>query len=157
MSSFPLPSPAGTGTELNTVDATVVVKIGPKQSDSRYELFEVYASRGTVSPLHREPWAKAFYVLHGRMAMQVDTETYDLGPGSSISVPAGAANTFTALTPSVTFLALSLTDAMGRFFADLDQTVPAGQPLEHVVPYVLEVTERHGVTFAAPTLPGAVP
>jgi len=156
MSYFVLQSPAGDGTELNAVDATVIVKIGPKETDGRYELFEVYAPRGAASPLHREAWAKAFYVLHGRMTVQVDAEN-DLGPGSSISVPPGAANTFTVLTPSVTFLAFSLTDAMGKFFADLDQTVPAGEPLEHVVPHVLDVTDRHGVTFATPTLPGVIP
>jgi quercetin dioxygenase-like cupin family protein len=151
MSRLVSQSPAGEGTQLNAVDASVVVKIGAEATGGRYELFEVYASLGTASPLHREPWAKAFYVLHGRMAVQVDAETYDLGPGSSISVPAGAANTFSAVTPSVTFLAFSLTDGMGRFFADLDATIPAGQPLEHVVPHLLEVTERHGVMFAAAT------
>lgn len=157
MSSIASQRSAGNGTELNAVDATVVVKIGPQQTDGRYELFEVYATRGTGSPPHREPWAKAFYVLCGRMAVQVDAETYEVGPGSSVSVPAGAANTFTALTPSVTFLAFSLTDAMGRFFADLDESVPAGRPLEHVVRHLLEVTDRHGVTFAAPSVPGVVP
>jgi quercetin dioxygenase-like cupin family protein len=153
MSSLVSQRPAGDGTELNAVDATVLVKVGAPETDGRYELFEVYAARGTASPLHRDPWTKAFYVLHGRLAVQVDAETYDLGPGASISVPAGAANSFTAVTPSATFLAFSLTAAMGRFFVDLDQTVPAGHPLADVVPDVLEVTERHGITFATPTLP----
>lgn len=144
----------GAGAELYAVDATVIVQIGPKETHGSYELFEVHAPRGPAGPLHREPWAKAFHVLHGRMSVQVDAETYDLGPGSSISVPPGAANTFTVLSPSATFLAFSLTDAMGAFFADLDRTVPAGQPLEQVVPFLLEVTDRHGVTFATATLPG---
>lgn len=157
MSSPVRQRPAGVGPELNVVDASVIIKVGPEETGGRYELLEVYAARGPASPLHREPWAKAFYVLHGRMTVQVEAETYDLGPGSSISVPAGAANTFAARTPSVGFLAFSLTDGMGRFFADLHQTVPADQPLEEAVPYLLEVTDRHGVTFAAEIVREAIP
>ena len=36
------------------------------------------------------------------------------------TIPPGALHTFTVLGPAATFLAVSLTDAMGRFFADLD-------------------------------------
>jgi quercetin dioxygenase-like cupin family protein len=137
------------GTELNAVDATVVVKIGAEHTAGRYELFEVFATRGAATPAHRADWDKVFYVLHGRLPVQVDRDTYELDPGSCVNVPAGAANTVAALTPSAAFLAFSLGDRMGRFFTDLDRTVPTGQPLEQVVPYVLEVTERHGVSFAA--------
>lgn len=149
-------SPAGSGTELNAVDATVIVKVGRGESGGGFELFEVHAIRGMASPLHAEPWDKAYYVLTGRLEVQVDAEVHDLGPGSAINVRAGSANSFVARTPSATFLAFSLTDAMGRFFADLDRTVPAGRSLEQVVPDLLEVTERHGITFAGPAV-GATP
>ena len=55
--------------------------------DDHYELFEVDAPRGAATPLHRTGWAKAYYVLHGRMIVQVEDEAFDLGPGSSITVP----------------------------------------------------------------------
>lgn len=134
-------SAAGTGAEFAAPDATVTVKIGGEHTGGRYELFEVDAPRGQAAPPHREAWSKAFYVLQGRILVHADDQGYDLGPGSSITIPAGTLNTFSVLTPSAKFLAISLTDAMGRFFADLDRTGPADADA------LREVVGRHGVTI----------
>jgi hypothetical protein len=56
-------------------------------------------------------------------------------------------HTFTVHTPSVKFLAVSLTDAMGRFFRDIDRAVPGGTPLEVAAPLLQEVVRRHGITL----------
>jgi quercetin dioxygenase-like cupin family protein len=58
------------------------VKIDGAHTDDTYELFEVDAPRGPTKPPHREGWAKAFYVLGGRIIVQVEDEAVDLGPGS---------------------------------------------------------------------------
>jgi mannose-6-phosphate isomerase-like protein (cupin superfamily) len=137
---------AGEGIELTSPDAVVTVKIDGAHTDDNYELFEIDAPRGPTAPSHREGWAKAFYVLSGRMIVQVEDEAIDLGPGSSITIPPGALNTFTVLSPTVRFLTLSLTGAMGRFFADLDATVPRGGPVEEVGQQLQEVLSRHDVT-----------
>jgi quercetin dioxygenase-like cupin family protein len=137
---------AGEGLELGAPDAVVTVKIEAGHIDDRYELFEVDAPRGPTAPLHREPWAKAFYVLSGRMIVQVEDEAIDLGPGSSIAIPPGALNTFTVLSPTTKFLTMSLTGAMGRFFSDLDSTVPYGRSVEEVAQQIQEVLGRHDVT-----------
>ena len=142
MAEFPVP------------DAVVVPKLGPEQTAGRFELFEVHATRGEAAPPHREPWDKAYYVLHGHLTVHVGGADHELGPGGSVGVPAGVPNTFAVRSPSATFLAFSLTAAMGAFFADLAATVPAGGSLTDVVPQILEVTDRHGVTFAAASLPG---
>lgn len=134
-------SPPGTGTEYVAPDATVTVKIASAHTGGLYELFEVDAPRGPAGPPHKEAWSKAFYVLQGRILVQADDSAYDLGPGSSITIPAGTTNTFTVLTPAAKFLALSLTDSMGRFFADLD-SAPAGD-----FAALRAVVDRHGVTM----------
>jgi quercetin dioxygenase-like cupin family protein len=138
---------AGEGIELTAPDAVVTVKIDGAHTENRYELFEVDAPRGPTTPLHREGWAKAYYVLSGRMIVQVEDEAFDLAPGSSITVPPGARNTFTVLSPTAKFLALSLSGAMGRFFADLDATVPYGRPVEEVGQQLQEVLARHDVSI----------
>jgi quercetin dioxygenase-like cupin family protein len=141
-------STAGEGLELDSPDAKITVKIGAEHTGGAYELFEVDAPRGPTVPPHGTPWPKSYYVLHGRMAVFIDGEIYDLAPGSSITVPAGAMHTFTVHTPSVKFLAVSLTDAMGRFFRDVDRTVPPGTPLPDAGPLLQEVVGRHGITLA---------
>jgi quercetin dioxygenase-like cupin family protein len=74
------------------------------------------------------------------MAVLVDGEIYDMAPGSSVTIPANATHTFTVHTPSARFLAVSLTDAMGKFFRDLDT---AANPLE--------AAARHGITMKTPS------
>jgi hypothetical protein len=38
---------------------------------------------------------------------------------------------------------------MGRFFADLDASVPHGRPIEEVTQQIQEVLTRHDVTLAS--------
>ncbi|MBA2473100.1 MAG: cupin domain-containing protein [Pseudonocardiales bacterium] len=75
------------------------MKIDAGHTDGHYQLFEVDAPRGPATPLHRTGWGKAYYVLHGRMIVEVEAEGFDLGPGSSITIPPGAPHTFTGAQP----------------------------------------------------------
>ena len=138
----------GEGEELYTVDATVTVKCRAADTGGTYEVFEVDVPRGPVVPAHREPWAKAFYVLHGRMAVQAGETSYELRPGGFITVPPGMANTFEVLSPSVKFLAFSLGAGMGDFFADVDRGAARDASFAELAPQLRELTARHGVTFA---------
>jgi quercetin dioxygenase-like cupin family protein len=139
---------AGEGRELTAPDGVHTVKIDATHTDDQYELFEVDAQRGPATPPHRTGWAKAYYVLNGRILVQVEDEGFDLGPGSSIAIPPGALHTFTVLSPTTKFLAVGLTGAMGRFFADLDASVPRGRRIEDVTQQIQEVLTRHDVTLA---------
>lgn len=139
---------AGEGAELTAPDAVLTVKIGAGDTNGDYELFEVDAPRGPAMPAHRTSWGKAYYVLHGRMIVEVEVQRFDLGPGSSITIPPAALHTFTVLSPTVKFLVVSLTAAMGRFHADLDATVPHGRPIEEAAQQIQEVLDRHDVTVA---------
>jgi mannose-6-phosphate isomerase-like protein (cupin superfamily) len=140
-------SAAGDGTEFTAPDAVLTVKIDAEHTDGQYELFEIHARRGPATPPHRTGWGKAYYVLHGRMIVQVESEGYDVGPGCCVTIPPGALHTFTVLTPTATFLVVSLTGAMGRFHADLDATVPRGRPLEEVGREIQQVLARHDVSL----------
>jgi quercetin dioxygenase-like cupin family protein len=135
-------SSAGTGIEYPAPDATVTIKVGSEHTAGQYEIFEIDAPRGDAAPPHTEPWSKAFYVLQGRILVQAGDQGYDLGPGSSISIPAGTLNTFSVLTPAAKFLAVSQTGGMGAFFADLATADPGDYAA------LGEVTARHGVRLA---------
>jgi hypothetical protein len=52
------------------------------------------------------------------------------------------------LGPATKYLALGLTGAMGRFFADLDATVPQGRPIDADAQELQKVLTRHDVTVA---------
>jgi quercetin dioxygenase-like cupin family protein len=137
----------GGGRELAAPDAVLTVNIDADHPDGAYELFGVDAPRGPATPLHRTGWGKAYYVLHGRMVVQVEDEGYDLGPGSSVTIPPGALHTFTVLSPTVGFLVVSLSGAMGRFHADLAAAVPTGRPGDESMDEIGRVLGRHDVTM----------
>ncbi|HLL62486.1 MAG TPA: cupin domain-containing protein [Propionibacteriaceae bacterium] len=141
-------SAAGAGAELAAPDAVLTVKIDAAHTGEAYEVFEVSAPRGPATPLHRTNWAKAYYVLHGRMLVQVEDQGYELTAGASVSIPPNALHTFTVLSPSTTFLTISQTGAMGRFHADLDTTVPRDRPLDQAMAELQQVLARHDVTVA---------
>lgn len=136
----------GDGVELRAPDATLTVKVDAHHTDGAYEVFEVDAARDEPTPLHRTGWAKTYYVLQGRILVQVDGEGFDACPGSSIAIPPDALHTFTVLTPSAKFLVFSQTAAMGRFHADMAFSVPQGRPVEEVAREIQQVLNRHGVT-----------
>lgn len=146
MSYSPQHIQAGDGVELHAPDATVTVKVDSAHTDDSYEIFEVTAPRLDPTPLHRTGWAKTYYVLQGRIVVQVEDEGFDLGPGSSVAIPPHALHTFTVLSPTATFLVFSLTGAMGRFHADLDASVPRDRPIPEVMGDILQVLSRHDVT-----------
>lgn len=146
--------PAGEGTELSAPDAVLTVKVDALHSDGHYEIFEVDAPRGPATPLHRTGWGKTYYVLQGRMLVQVDAEAFDLGPGTSVTIPARSLHTFTVLSPSVTFLTVSEGDGMGRFHADLDASVPRGLAFDQVAGRVQAVVGRHDVELEGIDGPG---
>lgn len=134
---------AGEGTELRAPDATLTIKIDSADTDDGYEVFEVDAPRGLAAPPHRTGWAKSYYLLHGRMIMQIEDQAIDLAPGAAITIPPDALHTFTVLSPSARFLVFSLTGAMGRFHADLERALPTGT-LE-IGPELQAVLARHRV------------
>jgi quercetin dioxygenase-like cupin family protein len=137
---------AGEGIELNAPDAVLTVKIDAAHTGGAFEVFEVDAPRGPATPLHRTNWPKAYYLLQGRVLVQVEDEGYDLAPAASVTIPPNAVHTFTVLSPSTKFLTVSLTDAMGRFHADLDASVPRDRPLVEAMGELSAVLSRHDVT-----------
>ena len=146
-------SAPGSGRELRALDAVHTVRIGADDTGGLYELFEIHAPHGHAVPAHRHAWLEAYYLLSGRMTAHVDGSAYELLPGASLTVPSQALHTFVPVSPSVTFLVFTLTGAMGKFFTDLSTTVPVDRPIQDVVHLVLDVAERHGVSFRRPLAP----
>ncbi len=140
-------SEAGTGVELFTVDSTATVKVGAEHTNGEYELFEIDSTRGSFVPPHRHPWPESYYLLHGRLSVQVGSRHYELVPGDSLTVPTGAAHSTEATSATVKFLALSLSDGTGKLFADLDANIAPGEPMDKIAPLLLEIAGRNRTTF----------
>jgi len=143
---------AGAGTRLDTVDSVATEKVAAADTGETYELFEIDAPGGSGIPPHRHEWPEAYFVLDGALDVAVGGRSFHMGPGDTLTVPPRAVHTFSVPTPRCRFLSFSLGAGAGRLFAELDLEVPDGPP-DQVVPVVIEVAARHGVTFV-PDRPG---
>lgn len=146
-------TPAGAGTSLFTVDSMATVKVLAADTDGAYELFELDSPDGAHVPPHRHPWAEAYYVLAGRLQVQVGARQYDLEAGDSLTIPPSAVHTTATVGGPCRFLAFSLTAGTGALFGDLDRTIPRGRPIEEIAPLLVTVAERNGVTFPGVSVP----
>jgi quercetin dioxygenase-like cupin family protein len=140
-------SAAGEGVRLNTVDSLATVKIAASDTSGAYELFELDAPEGPGVPPHRHPWAEAYYVLEGSLAVQVGRRHHRMEPGDSLTIPPNAVHSIAPLDGPSRFLAFSLTEGTGALFADLDRSVPTDRPIEEIAPIIIGVAERNGVSF----------
>lgn len=141
---------AGAGTRLSTIDSVATVKVAAGDTNDAYELFEIDAPPGPGVPPHRHPWAEAYYVLTGSLDVRVGAREHRLDPGATITVPPNAVHAIAPVGGACRFLAFSLGTGTGSLFADLDRSVPTDRPIEEVVPVVLDVAGRNGVTFVGP-------
>lgn len=141
---------AGEGTRLDTVDSVATVKVGAADTADTYELFEIDSPGGGGVPPHRHPWPEAYYVLEGTLGVQIGGRSLTLHPGDTVTIPPNAVHATEVPEGSCRFLAFSLTGGTGALFADLDRSVPKDRPMEEVVPVLLAVAERRGVTFVKP-------
>ena len=82
------------------------------------------------------------------MMVQVEDEGFDLGPGSSITIPPGALHTFTVLSPTTKFLAVGLTGAWADSSPTSTRRCLDGRPIEEVGQKIQQVLARHDVTVA---------
>lgn len=150
MSSAMIHVPPGSGPTHRMMDGDHVVKAAVADRLASFEVFEVIADAGPPAPPHVSPWTGVLYLLEGTVTAQVGSEAVDVEPGGLVVLPAGVAATFTVTSGRARFLAITSGDQAGRFFADFAESVPLDAPVESVLPAILAVTGRHGVTVAAP-------
>lgn len=142
----------GEGAAYEMIDGSHVVKSSAARTDGAFEVFEVTAPGGPEAPPHAAPWHGVMYLLEGRLRIRTGGTSYDLRPGSTAILPAEVAYRFEVVGDSARFLAVTSGDGAGRFFADFAATVPLDRPVPDVLPLIMAVTSRHGVTIvdAAP-------
>ena len=132
-------------------DGVHIVKADAEDTGGVYEVFVVDAVPGPPTPQHSSPWGGTVYVLEGAVSVQAGDEHYELTAGSTLTAPPHTPFSFTVTNEPTRLLAVTTGGGASRFFADFAASIPADGAFEEVMPKLLEVTERHGITLALPT------
>lgn len=115
------------------------------QSDGMFEMFVVEGEIGSGPPPHAHPWAESYYVIEGRLQVEIGHETAMAGPGDAAVVPAGSVHRFEVASETVKFIVASGGDRASRFFRDMAAHAP-GVPSPETLPTIIDVAKRHGLT-----------
>jgi quercetin dioxygenase-like cupin family protein len=108
----------------------LAVRLAPEVSGGVMTVMETVNAPGFGPPLHRHRETEVFRVLEGRYLYEVDGRRFYAVAGDLVSVPGGAAHTFTNVSdgPSKQIvLMLPAMDAV-KFFSGLGDLLAAGRP-----------------------------
>jgi quercetin dioxygenase-like cupin family protein len=108
----------------------LAVRLAPEVSGGVMTVMETVNAPGFGPPLHRHRETEVFRVLEGRYLYEVDGRRFYTSTGDLVSVPGGAAHTFTNVSDQPSrqlVLMLPAMDAV-KFFSGLGDLMSAGRP-----------------------------
>ncbi len=116
--------------DIPTMGLELAVRLPQSASEGALTVMETVNAPGFGPPMHRHHETEIFRVLEGRYLYEVDGHRFYVSAGDLVSVPGGAAHTFTNVSnrPSRQLvLMLPAMDALA-FFSGLGKLMAAGRP-----------------------------
>jgi quercetin dioxygenase-like cupin family protein len=108
----------------------LAVRLAPAVSGGVMTVMETVNAPGFGPPLHRHRETEVFRVLEGRYLYEVDERRFYAAAGDLVSVPGGAAHTFTNVSDTPSKQIVLMVPAMDavKFFSGLGDLMAAGRP-----------------------------
>jgi quercetin dioxygenase-like cupin family protein len=106
------------------------VRLPQDASGGVLTVLETVNAPGFGPPLHRHRETEVFRVLEGRYLYEVDGRRFYVSAGNLVSVPGGAAHTFTNVSDGPSRQLVMMLPAMDavEFFSGLGKLMAAGMP-----------------------------
>jgi quercetin dioxygenase-like cupin family protein len=140
----------GEGEQLNVLGTSVTVKASADATNEVYEIMELAAPPGWALPAHRHPWPEAYYVLSGRLDVQVGGRELAMTTGHFLNLPANAVHALNVSDEQTRFLIWTIGSEAGLLFRELSEMLAPGLPTPEMVGDILAIADRHRVTNVAP-------
>lgn len=130
---------------LSVVGDRLRVIVDGKESANAFELFQFEGDLGSGPPPHAHSWTEAYFILDGRLSLEIGGEHTIAEPGTSAVVPAGEVHRFEVASTTATFIVATSGGRASDFFRDLSANAP-GAPTPENLPGIVEVAKRNGLT-----------
>lgn len=130
---------------LTVIGDRMRVLVDGQHSGGAFEMFLVDAAEGSGPPPHAHQWLESYYVIDGKMLVEIEGEQTIAEPGTSAVVKAGQVHRFEVLTATASFIVATDGKDASNFFRDLSANAP-GAPTPENLPQIIEVAKRNGLT-----------
>jgi quercetin dioxygenase-like cupin family protein/heme-degrading monooxygenase HmoA len=147
-------APPGDGEALWGLGGLWIIRVSAARTGGGFSLLEVRMRQGSATPLHRHSDdEETFIVLEGQLALLVQEQRVDAGPGAVVYLPGGEIHAWRVESEEARFLIIA-TPQHEAFYreccepaAALTQPPDAGQiDLSIIIP----AGKRHGVEIISP-------
>lgn len=137
--------------DIPSMGLQLAVRLPHDVSGGALTVLETVNARGFGPPLHRHPETEVFRVLDGRYLYEVDGRRFYAAAGDVVSVPGGAAHTFTNVSDGPSRQLVLMLPAMNAltFFSELGKLMAAGKP---DMPTLNNFGAPWGVEFLGPPI-----
>jgi 3-hydroxybutyryl-CoA dehydrogenase len=152
--SEPTSAPVDTGEALWGLGGLWIVRVPARATGGSFALIEARMSEGCATPLHRHNEDdETFIVLDGALALLVEGERVDAGPGDVVHLPGGAVHAWRSESEEARFLIIA-TPEHEAFYRDASDPATAFTQPPDAGTLDLErigrSAARHGVELLAP-------
>jgi quercetin dioxygenase-like cupin family protein len=116
--------------DISNLGLELTVRLPQDVSGGALTVMETVNAPGFGPPLHRHRETEVFRVLEGRYLYEVDGRRFYAAAGDLVSVPGGAAHTFTNVSDGPSRQRVLMLPAMdaAAFFSGLGELMAAGRP-----------------------------
>jgi quercetin dioxygenase-like cupin family protein len=147
---------SGSKLEIPNLGLELTVRLPQDASGGALTVLETVNAPGFGPPLHRHRETEVFRVLEGRYLYEVDCRRFYVSAGDLVSVPGGAAHTFTNVSDGSSRQLVMMLPAMDavEFFSGLGKLMVAGRP---DMPTLNAYGAPWGVEFLGPPIHATAP
>jgi quercetin dioxygenase-like cupin family protein len=149
MSTRALFHTADSGDRLAVLGTDVTIKVTADDTNGAYEVVVVDSGPGGDAVPHRHPWQEFYFLLEGRVDVQIGARSHQLEPGGIVTIPPRALHAFNVTSERARFLHVSAGRGATDMFRDFAAKVPHAPTLDDLGA-VLEVGARYGIELAVP-------
>jgi quercetin dioxygenase-like cupin family protein len=117
----------GKGEQLWFNGSLATIKVSSDDTRDAFDVVEIFARAGNVTPLHKDPNCETFYVLEGELLFHSEGKERRASAGDTVVVPTGTPHAFLVTSPTARFLVLNVPGAHDRFFRAAGTPAPAAE------------------------------
>jgi quercetin dioxygenase-like cupin family protein len=143
----------GTGEPLWFNRSLATIKVPSEDTKEAFDVIEILARRGNVTPLHTDPNCETFHVLEGELLFYSEGKERRATSGDTVVVPTGVPHAFLVTSPTARFIVLNVPGGHDRFFRAAGDPAPAAElppPGPPDIPRLKATAPKFGIEVIGP-------